>query len=102
MGYTDSYKLVDTLTQCDGLNGPSRGSIREGIYLLNVAVVVEGVTALDEGQLANLSDNLRGLLGALDPAPVFWPGAKEVGVHFQITEETFGRLLQPVESSRAA
>lgn len=70
--------------------------------MLDVAVVVRGVDALDEHQLQNLADHLASLLGAMDAAPVFWPLAEEIGVQFQITEEKLGELLQPVESSQAA
>lgn len=71
--------------------------------MLDVSVVVRGVEGtLYEHQLTNFAEHLSSLLGASDPAPVFWPMAKEIGVQFQITEERLGELLQPVESSEAA
>lgn len=71
--------------------------------MLDVAVVVRGVEGtLYEHQLMNFAEHLRNLLGASDPAPVFWPMAKEIGVQFQITEERLGEFLQPVQSSEAA
>ena len=71
--------------------------------MLDVTVVVRGVErTLNEHQLLNFADHLSILLGASDPAPVFWPLAEEIGVQFQITEEKLGELLQPVESSQAA
>lgn len=71
--------------------------------MLDVTVIVRGIEGtLDELALQNFADQLGSVLGAQDPAPVFWPTAQEIGVQFQITEEQLGELLQPVESSEAA
>jgi hypothetical protein len=68
----------------------------------DVQVVIQGVGSASADQLEGFAERLRTLLGALDPAIVFWPRDNELGAQFQLEEEVLDQLLQPVESSLAA
>ena len=70
--------------------------------MYEVQVVVRGLDSANEDQLEGLSDRITHLLGAIDPAVIYWPKDKELGACFQIEEEVIEQLLQSGESSLAA
>ena len=69
--------------------------------VLEVQVVIRGVLSAETEELEALTENLR-ILGADDPAVVFWPRNDEIGMQFQLKECVFGQLLEPKGDCLAA